>query len=121
MDWVHIARFTTPVKDIPYEKFVAVDAVKSIFSDYGGYLPYEKSLYQIGGKPISHAVIGSQLNAAEFGKMQTPAFVHVFVYNWGYPNYSALEAFMNTLPKNVVWVRPDEMMRLYEQSQGTKK
>ncbi|MCX5634786.1 MAG: GxGYxYP family putative glycoside hydrolase [Planctomycetota bacterium] len=119
MNWVHIARFGTPVKDIPYEKYAAIDAVKSIFSDYGGYLPYEQTLYQVGGKTVCHALKDDQIK--ELDKLKTPAFVYIFLYNWGFSSYDKVREFTNTLPKNVVLVRPDELMYLYKQSKNGKK
>jgi hypothetical protein len=119
MNWVHIFRISTPIKEIPYEKYAAIAAVKSIFSDYGFHPPYEQSIYEVDGKMVFHTADVGKLK--EISTAENPAFAYIFLYNWDYNGYDKVEKFTSNLPANTVLVRPDELTYLYKQWKSGKK
>jgi hypothetical protein len=119
MTWVHIFRDKTPIEQIPYKQFAAMSAVKSVFSDYGRRVPYDKTLYYVDGKLICHSLSNQQID--KITELPKPAFVHIFLYNWDFNGYDKLKSLTDRLPKDAVIVRPDELTNLYQQYVKNKK
>jgi len=129
MNWLHSHR-TARIKDMPYDDMAELSAVKSIFSDYWGWLSYDKTHYLVGDVPVFHALqvsnpfMGSNyilrndpINIIlKHTPQERPLFMHIFLENWNW-KFPAVEKLVDGLPEDFVVVRPDEMTALYEQWQ----
>ena len=106
-----------------------------LFPDYSrrGDMTYEKANYLIDGVPVVHAltnwgptgreeainfIVNQVLQTVE-GK-ESPCFVNVFIWNWGYDLGMLKEIKERLESKNFVFVRPDELADLYLQYKGNK-
>jgi len=127
MSWIHSHR-TAPVKDMPYKDIGEIPAVKSIVSDYWGWLSYDKTHYLAGDVPVFHTSLGSNpymgsnyllhkdpVNIIlKNTPQQRPLFMYIFLENWNW-KFPQIEKMVEGLPEDFVVVRPDEMTTLYKQ------
>ena len=107
-----------------------VTRVQALFPDYGRRVTrYEEATY-LGARnvPVFHAVMGwrdpatreQQLafweeQVRQMTPSQRPAFLHVFVWNWG-ADIPMLKELLNRLGDEYVPVRPDHLAALYRQA-----
>jgi hypothetical protein len=91
-------------------------------------MTYEKANYLIDGVPVFHSltnwgptgreeainfIVNQVLQTVE-GR-ESPCFVNVFIWNWGYDLGMLKEIKERLESKNFVFVRPDELADLYLQ------
>ncbi len=107
-----------------------VPRVQALFPDYGKRVTrYEDASY-LGARnvPVFHAVMGwrdpatreEQLafweqQVREMTPRQRPAFLHVFIWNWG-ADIPMLKELLDRLGDDYVPVRPDHLAELYRQA-----
>jgi len=94
-----------------------IPGLEAVFADYGGKTPYEKANYLAGGVPVFHSVNRTDKNRILIDirsqiPSEPPAFMHVFLLNWNY-DYEDIRRIVDSLPRNVAAVRPDELAALY--------
>ena len=94
-----------------------IPSLKAIFADYGGKTPYEKADYVVDGVPVFHSINRSDkkrilIDIRSQIPSEPPAFMHVFLLNWNY-KYQDIKKLVDSLPRNVLVVRPDELAALY--------
>ena len=120
MNWIHIFRFGD-AENVPYKSIGEMPSVKSIFSDYWGWLEYDKMNYMAGDVPVFHALkdtnnglpndpVGIILKNTP---QQRPLFMHIFLTNWLW-KYPDIKKMVDHLPEDFIVVRPDEMTMLYK-------
>ena len=104
--------------------------LQAIFPDYGRVIAsYAEADYPVGirNTPVFHAVNGWQYPATEERQINFiakqveqitpktgPAFLHVFVRNWG-ANLPMLKGIVNRLGPRYQFVRPDQLAQLYKE------
>lgn len=112
-----------------------IPGLESIYPDYGRRVStYDEATYPtVHGVPVFHAATGwtegaprekqvadvvAQIKAmAPAGR---PAFLHLFVWNWGF-NLPMLKEILDKLGPDYVAVRPDHLAQLYKQYLAEKK
>lgn len=112
-----------------------IPGLRALFPDYGKRVAdYRSATYPtFGGVPVFHAVTGwteaagSEARIAQMVEqiraitpMERPAFLHVFVLNWG-ADLAHLSEVMKRLGPGYVAVRPDHLAALYGQELKRRK
>ena len=112
-----------------------IPAIKGIFPDYGRRVTgYAQANYPVARNvPVFHALTGWQDPATreeqiahvvkEFKEMTPttrPAFMHLFVWNWGF-DLPMLKEIVDKLGPDYTFIRPDHLAELYSADLKGKK
>jgi hypothetical protein len=100
----------------------AIPAATAIFADYGHVagVTIDNAYMVVAGKPVFHVLADGppgrlRSNLVRSVGRQRPAFVHAFLFNWGW-RLEDVAALAENLPEDVVLVRPDELAGLAQQA-----
>lgn len=104
-----------------------VSVAHALFPDYGRRhdIHLGNADYFLAGKPVFHALVscnpgGLRRELENVVGATRPAFVNIFLLNWSW-KMPAIERAVESLPDDVVLVRPDELAELYRAWEKKKK
>ncbi len=127
MDWIWIINYTG-VKDSYLQPYVQDmgDMLTGVYPGYGSRTPWDRATYTLGEVPVFRSINRGYDPAKGLEEIvgnlpdQRPAFVHIFLQNWGY-HYEDIKELVDQLPEDFVIVRPDELGALYKEHQALKE